>query len=76
VAQPRAADDFGTIRARIEELRRERARAASAESGEQRGTPQLNRDVGDSRLRDLKRRRKERSEGRPPPRVPTIFLRT
>jgi hypothetical protein len=72
VSQPRAADDFGTIRARIEELRRERARAASAGSGE----PQPNRDVGDDRLRDLERRRKERSEGTPPLWVPTIFLRT
>jgi hypothetical protein len=73
VTQPRVADDFGTIRARIEELRRERA--ASAESGEQSDTPQPNRDVGGSRLRDLERRRKERSEGTPPPWVPTIFRR-
>jgi len=38
VTQPRVADDFGTIRARIEELRRERA--ASAEGAEQSDTPQ------------------------------------
>jgi hypothetical protein len=76
VTQPRAADDFGTIRARIEELRRERARAASAENGEQSDPAQSKRDAGDSRLRDLERRRTDRSEGTPPPWVPTIFLRT
>jgi len=76
VTQPRAADDFGTIRARIEELHRERVRTASAESGDQSDTPQPNRDLGDNRLPDLERRRKERSEGTPPPWVPTIFLRT
>ena len=30
--QPRAADDFATIRARMEELRRERKQALAAES--------------------------------------------
>ena len=74
MTQPRVADDFETIRARIEELRRERA--ASAQAGEQSDTPRPNRDVGDSRLRDLERRRIEKSEGMPPPWVPTIFLRT
>jgi hypothetical protein len=34
---PRAADDFAIIRARLEELRRERARAAS-ETGDWSGT--------------------------------------
>jgi len=76
VTQPRAADDFGTIRARIEELRHQCARAPSAENGEQSDPPQSKRDVGDSRLRYLERRRKERSEGTPPPWVPTIFFRT
>jgi hypothetical protein len=75
VTQPRAADDFGTIRARIEELRRERARTASVESSEQSDPAQPHTDVDDSRLRDLERRRKEKSEGTPPPWVPTIFLR-
>jgi hypothetical protein len=74
VTQPRAAEDIGTIRARIEELRCERERAASAESAEQSNTAQATRDVGDNRLRDLEKRRKERSEGTPPPWVPTIFL--
>jgi hypothetical protein len=32
VTRPRAADDFATIRARIEELRRERAQAAQQET--------------------------------------------
>jgi len=33
VNRPRAADDFATIRARMEELRRERERAQAPESG-------------------------------------------
>jgi hypothetical protein len=32
VNRPRAADDFATIRARMEELRRERAQAAKGEN--------------------------------------------
>jgi hypothetical protein len=32
MARPRAADDFGTIRARMEELRRERAQATREEA--------------------------------------------
>jgi hypothetical protein len=34
VTRPRAADDFATIRARIEELRRERAQASKTETRE------------------------------------------
>ena len=34
MTRPRAADDFATIRARIEELRRERAQASKAETRE------------------------------------------
>lgn len=34
MTRPRAADDFGTIRARIEELRRERAQALRKEAGD------------------------------------------
>jgi hypothetical protein len=34
VTRPRAADDFATIRARMEELRRERAQASKAETRE------------------------------------------
>jgi hypothetical protein len=33
VTRPRAADDFATIRARMEELRRERAHALKKEAG-------------------------------------------
>jgi hypothetical protein len=32
VTRPRAADDFATIRARLEELRRERAQASKTET--------------------------------------------
>jgi len=37
VTRPRAADDFATIRARIEELRRERAQAPKTETRETEG---------------------------------------
>jgi len=37
VTRPRAADDFATIRARMEELRRERAQAAKTETRETAG---------------------------------------
>jgi hypothetical protein len=69
VSHPRAADDFTTIRARMEELRREREQsvsgqeAASARSGSRRGES------------DVERRRRERIEGVPPPWVPTIFVK-
>ena len=62
----RAADDFDTIRQRIEELRRERE-APATRNGE--ATKR-----GNSRERDLERRRRERIEGSPPPWVPTIFV--
>jgi len=39
VNQPRAADDFATIRARMEELRREREGAHAAESDLHRAPP-------------------------------------
>jgi hypothetical protein len=68
VSRPRAADDFETIRARLDELRRERAptepdgkiRSEKASSGS-----------GDN---DAELRRRARMEGWPPPWVPTIFV--
>jgi hypothetical protein len=63
----RAADDFETIRQRLDELRRERETTASAETG----------DAGkrrNGRESDFERRRRERIEGWPPPWVPTIFI--
>jgi hypothetical protein len=39
MARPRAADDFAVIRARIEELRRERVPAPAPAAGEQRQLP-------------------------------------
>jgi len=66
VTQPRAADDFATIRARLQELRRERAEATLAENA---------RTEGLQPLRDAERRSKERREGSPPPWVPTIFVK-
>ncbi len=68
MSRPRAADDFATIRARLDELRRERAPNepdADARSGK---TPS---GSGES---DAERRRRARMEGWPPPWVPTIFV--
>jgi len=67
VTQPRAADDFATIRARLQELRRERAQATPAETDA--GTE------GSQPLRDVEKRSKERREGSPPLWVPTIFVK-
>jgi len=39
MTQPRAADDFAMIRARMKELRRERERAEAADSTQQRDAP-------------------------------------
>jgi hypothetical protein len=39
MTHPRAADDFTTIRARMEELRREREEVQAAENGPQRDPP-------------------------------------
>jgi hypothetical protein len=68
VSRPRAADDFAIIRARMEELRREREQSLSGpEAGAARS--------GSRRESDAERRRRERIEGLPPPWVPTIFVR-
>jgi len=69
VNRPRAADDFETIRARIDELRRERT-ASAGDRDTRSGKPPSGR--GES---DAERRRRERIEGSPPPWVPTIFVR-
>jgi hypothetical protein len=69
VSRPRAADDFATIRARIEELRREREHSRAApDAADGRAEPRR-------RDGDAERRRRERIEGLPPPWVPTIFIR-
>jgi hypothetical protein len=68
VSRPRAADDFAIIRARMEELRREREQSLSGrEAGPARS--------GSRRESEAERRRRERIEGVPPPWVPTIFVR-
>ena len=61
--RPRAADDFDTIRQRLDELRRERetAEAITSDSGASEGKTE--------------RRRRERLEGWPPPWAPTIFAK-
>ena len=50
VTRPRAADDFATIRARMEELRRERAQASKTETGR---TADRNHDADDPRIKIL-----------------------
>jgi hypothetical protein len=57
VNRPRAADDFAAIRARMEELRREREQAHSAES-------ELHRDPQTYRARDVRWTASETSAGR------------
>jgi hypothetical protein len=66
VTRPRAADDFATIRARIDELRRERDGDAAPGSA----PTVLPEDRSES-----ERRRRARIEGLPPHWVPTIFIR-
>jgi hypothetical protein len=54
VTRPRAADDFATIRARMEELRRERAPAPKKENGDPEAAASGGRGllkVGESRQR-------------------------
>jgi hypothetical protein len=70
VNRPRAADDFATIRARMDELRRERA-ASAPDQDARSGKPPSGR--GES---DAERRRRERMEGSPPPWVSTIFIKS
>jgi len=65
--RPRAADDFDTIRQRLEELRRERE-AAEAENGD------AGSRAGDAQGKS--ERRRERLEGWPPPWAPTIFAKS
>jgi hypothetical protein len=66
VTQPRAADDFAAIRARMKELAREAAEASAADNGSA-GRP-------DNAAPDRDRRR-DRREGHPPPWAPTIFAK-
>ena len=69
----RAGDDFATIRARLDELRRERDGApAEPPATDRTGMPYAaNRGLGRIDERD-----RDRAEGAPPPWVPTIFLPT
>ena len=66
MTQPRAADDFAAIRARLKELRQESEIPAAPEKGAPRRA--------DGSAPDRERRLRERREGHPPPWVPTIFL--
>jgi hypothetical protein len=67
VTQPRAADDFATIRARMKELAREAAEASSAEN--------ISAGRSESPSNDRERRLKDRRDGHPPPWAPTIFAK-
>lgn len=68
VSEPRAADDFATIRQRLQELRRERedTRADKPSYGAEGRPPGRGLGRIDEQYRD-------RAEGAPPPWVPTIF---
>jgi hypothetical protein len=68
VNRPRAADDFATIRARLEELRREREAGAAEHDARPGGPPSGHAES------EPERRRRARLEGWPPPWVPTIFV--
>ena len=69
MSRPRAADDFTIIRARMEELRREREQRLSGQEATQARPGSRRGEI------DAERRRRERIEGVPPPWVPTIFVR-
>jgi hypothetical protein len=65
VSRPRAADDYATIRARMEELRHQRKLDAENPAAPANGTAES----------DAEDRRRARIEGLPPPWVPTIFVK-
>lgn len=69
MSRPRAADDFATIRARMEELRRERE-GDPPDGARRNGEARPGRRESDAELR-----RRARIEGWPPPWVPTIFVK-
>jgi hypothetical protein len=73
VSRPRAADDFATIRARMEELRREREGRSAGQDPRSARHNSGRHNSGRSET-DAERRR-ERIEGWPPPWVPTIFVK-
>jgi hypothetical protein len=66
VTQPRAADDFAAIRARMQELAREAAETAATENGSAAGSEKPPAERG---------RQRDRREGHPPPWAPTIFTK-
>jgi len=68
VSRTLAADDFATIRARLEELRRERERAGGDHD------PQAGKPLAASGDNDAARLRRARIDGSPPW-LPTIFVR-
>ncbi len=66
MSRPPVADDFATIRARMDELRREREPDPDTPPGKLHS---------ERREAAAERRRRERIEGLPPPWVPTIFIK-
>lgn len=67
MTRPRAADDFAAIRRRLDELR---GAGGAAERAPEAGAEYL---PGDAAARRIDERHRARSEGAPPPWVPTIF---
>ena len=68
MSRPRAADDFDTIRARMDELRRERDAGADSEERSADG------GSGGGEV-EKEQRRRARIAGSPPSWVPTIFVK-
>ena len=69
MTRPRAADDFGTIRARLKELRGD-TEPSDALHGRAEEVEARNPGRGLGRIDECYR---DRAEGAPPPWVPTIF---
>ncbi len=67
MTRPHAADDFATIRERMNELRQETAAAPPTEA---KGPARA-----DTLLTNHEKRLKDQRDGLPPPWVPTIFLK-
>jgi len=72
MTRTRAADDFGTIRERLKELRGERAPERSPTDLAGRTEEVEGRAPGRG-LGTIDERYRDRAEGAPPPWVPTIF---
>lgn len=74
MSRSHAADDFATIRARMEQLRRERGEAGIPGCRNRQAEDRHEAAALDRGLGRIEPRYKDRAEGAPPPWAPTIFL--